>query len=76
MKGESPKAVYFFVAKKHVNTKPQIKNAFSSIELASHLFGRGRNVQWRLRIRPGRTRNVKWRGRIISGEVTGEWGKS
>jgi len=27
MKGERPKAVYFFVEKKHVNTKPQIKNA-------------------------------------------------
>jgi len=35
MKGERPKAVYFFVEKKHVNTKPQIKNLCPLAELAS-----------------------------------------
>ena len=33
MKGESPKAIYFFVEKKHVNTKPQIKNALILLAL-------------------------------------------
>ena len=37
MKGESPKAVYFFVEKKHVNTNPESKKRCDLFALGDQL---------------------------------------